>query len=403
MESTQREIYNEAIIPIIESVLEGFNGTVLAYGQTSSGKTHTMVGPSIEDPERQGIIPRMVKTVFEKIENASEDIEFTVKISMIEIYMEKIKDLLDPTKTNLKIHEDKIKGIYIQDVTEMYVGDDLEVYDIMATGNDNRAIGVTDMNKQSSRSHSIFIMTISQRNNSDFSTKTGKLFLVDLAGSEKVGKTNAKGQTLDEAKNINKSLTSLGLVINTLTDGKSSHIPYRDSKLTRVLQESLGGNSKTCLIITCSPSIFNEAETIGTLRFGKRAKQIKNKPKINKEVSVSELKLLLEKLEKTVEERDQKIVALEKSLNQANSQLSQTKSDLVQSKLEWAELKMASDDEKAFQTPQKKEPINQNSEIEVDRSSGSMHESNSFSGGLHIVSSEAKIIQKVEIVQVVEP
>ncbi len=154
----------------------------------------------------------------------------------------------------------------------MYVGDDLEVYDIMATGNDNRAIGVTDMNKQSSRSHSIFIMTISQRNNSDFSTKTGKLFLVDLAGSEKVGKTNAKGQTLDEAKNINKSLTSLGLVINTLTDGKSSHIPYRDSKLTRVLQESLGGNSKTCLIITCSPSIFNEAETIGTLRFGKRAK-----------------------------------------------------------------------------------------------------------------------------------
>ena len=105
-----------------------------------------MVGPDIEDPEKQGIIPRMVKTVFEKIESASEDIEFTVKISMVEIYMEKIKDLLDPTKTNLKIHEDKIKGIYIQDVTEMYVGDDLEVYDIMATGNDNRAIGVTDMN-----------------------------------------------------------------------------------------------------------------------------------------------------------------------------------------------------------------------------------------------------------------
>ena len=193
MDSSQREIYGEAIVPIIESVLEGFNGTVLAYGQTSSGKTHTMVGPDIEDPEKQGIIPRMVKTVFEKIESASEDIEFTVKISMVEIYMEKIKDLLDPTKTNLKIHEDKIKGIYIQDVTEMYVGDDLEVYDIMATGNDNRAIGVTDMNSQSSRSHSIFIMTITQRNSSDFSTKTGKLFLVDLAGSEKVGKTNAKG------------------------------------------------------------------------------------------------------------------------------------------------------------------------------------------------------------------
>jgi kinesin family protein 5 len=172
-------------------------------------------------------------------------------------------------------------------------------------------------------------LTITQRNNADFSTKTGKLFLVDLAGSEKVGKTGAKGQTLDEAKTINKSLTSLGIVINTLTDGKSAHIPYRDSKLTRVLQESLGGNSKTCLIITCSPSIFNEAETISTLRFGKRAKEIKNKPKINKEVSVSELKLLLDKLEKTLEERDKRILNLEKSLITANSSLSLTKQELV--------------------------------------------------------------------------
>jgi len=152
-----------------------------------------MQGPNIEDPDTQGVIPRMVKTVFNRIENASEDIEFTVKISMVEIYNEKIKDLLDPTKTNLKIHEDKVKGIYIQDVTEMYVGDEIEVYEIMETGNDNRAIGVTDMNSQSSRSHSIFMMTVSQRNNFDFSTKTGKLFLVDLAGSEKVGKTNVKG------------------------------------------------------------------------------------------------------------------------------------------------------------------------------------------------------------------
>ena len=142
-------------------------------------------------------------------------------------------------------------------------------------------------------------------------------------------------------------MTSLGLVINALTDGKSTHIPYRDSKLTRVLEESLGGNSKTCLIITCSPSIYNEAETVSTLRFGKRAKQIKNKPKINKEVSVSELKLLLDKLEKTVEDRDQKIQLLEKSLTLANNQLSQTKADLIQSKLEWAELKMQTDEEKS--------------------------------------------------------
>jgi kinesin family protein 5 len=119
-----------------------------------------MQGPDIEDPDLQGVIPRMVKTVFEKIENASEDIEFTVKVSMIEIYMEKIKDLLDPSKTNLKVHEDKVKGLYINDVTETYVGDELEVYEIMKMGNDNRAIGVTDMNSQSSRSHSCFIMTI---------------------------------------------------------------------------------------------------------------------------------------------------------------------------------------------------------------------------------------------------
>lgn len=158
-----------------------------------------------------------------------------MKISMTEIYMEKIKDLLNPAQNNLKIHEDKSRGIYIADVTEEYVGDEDEVYKLMETGNQNRAIGVTDMNSQSSRSHSIFIMTVTQRNNTDFSTKTGKLYLVDLAGSEKVGKTGAKGQTLDEAKGINKSLTSLGLVINALTDGKSTHIPYRDSKLTRVL------------------------------------------------------------------------------------------------------------------------------------------------------------------------
>lgn len=259
-----------------------------------------MQGPDIEDPELQGVIPRMVHTVFDKIETASEDIEFTVKVSMIEIYMEKLKDLLDPSKTNLKVHEDKVKGIYIADATENYVADEQEVYEIMKMGNDNRAIGVTDMNKQSSRSHSIFVLTIHQYNNQDFSSKTGKLFLVDLAGSEKVAKSGAKGQTLDEAKTINKSLTTLGIVINALTDGKSTHVPYRDSKLTRVLQDSLGGNSKTCLIITCSPSIYNEAETISTLRFGKRAKQIKNKPKINKEVSIQELKLLLEKAERDI-------------------------------------------------------------------------------------------------------
>src|SRR3984885_1380645 len=143
-----------------------------------------------------------------------------------------------------------------------------------------------DMNAESSRSHSIFLITIQQRNTETGALKTGNLYLVDLAGSEKVGKTGASGQTLEEAKKINKSLSALGMVINNLTDGKSSHIPYRDSKLTRILQESLGGNSRTTLIINCSPSSYNDAETLSTLRFGMRAKAIKNMARVNAELSV---------------------------------------------------------------------------------------------------------------------
>lgn len=256
--------------------MDGFNGTIFTYGQTASGKTHTMQGPDIEDLELQGIIPRMVRTVFNRIETASENIEFTVKVSMIEIYNERIRDLLDPSKDNLKVHEEKGKGVYVGDVTETYVAEELEVYDIMKLGNKNRAISATNMNEESSRSHSIFILTLTQNNLDDLSCKTGRLYLVDLAGSEKIAKTGATGQTLDEAKKINQSLTTLGKVITALTDKKSSHVPYRESKLTRILSESLGGNSRTCLVITCSPSPYNELETVSTLRFGTRARNIKN-------------------------------------------------------------------------------------------------------------------------------
>ena len=145
-------------------MLEGFNGTIFAYGQTSSGKTHTMQGPNIEDLEMQGIIPRMVRTVFNRIETASENLEFTVKISIVEIYMERIKDLLDPLKDNLKVHEEKGKGVYIADATETYVGDEMEVYDIMKIGTKNRSIRATNMNEESSRSHLIFILTVTQNN-----------------------------------------------------------------------------------------------------------------------------------------------------------------------------------------------------------------------------------------------
>ena len=169
-------------------MLEGFNGTIFAYGQTSSGKTHTMAG--IHDSNtHEGIIPRMVHNVFNQILQAPADIEFTVKVSMIEIYMEKIKDLIIPTKVNLNVREDKNKGLYIEDLSEYYVISHEEVMEIMKVGEENRATGSTNMNEHSSRSHSIFIMTIHQTNVKDLTAKTGKLYLVDLAGSEKISKT----------------------------------------------------------------------------------------------------------------------------------------------------------------------------------------------------------------------
>merc|ERR1712194_419597 len=187
-------------------------------------------------------------------------IEFLVKVSIVEIYNERIRDLLDPKKDNLKVHEDKARGVFIGEVTESYVGCENEIFDAMRAGHYNRSMAVTNMNEHSSRSHLIFMLTVEQKNLHDRSVKVGKLHLVDLAGSEKVAKTGASGERLDEAKNINRSLSALGNVINALTDKKSTHVPYRDSKLTRVLQESLGGNAKTSLIITCSPSNFNEQE-----------------------------------------------------------------------------------------------------------------------------------------------
>mmetsp|Transcript_16437 Transcript_16437/g.27876 ORF Transcript_16437/g.27876 Transcript_16437/m.27876 type:complete len:218 (+) Transcript_16437:362-1015(+) len=217
-----------------------------------------MQGPNIDDVELQGIIPRMVRTVFNRIETSSQNIEFSVKVSMCEIYNERIRDLFNPQKDNLKIHEERTKGVYIQGITENWVGDENEVYQLMKLGNSNRSITATNMNAESSRSHSMFVLTLIMNNVEDGSCKTGKLSLVDLAGSEKISKTGAQGQTLEEAKNINKSLTTLGKVIVALTDKKISHIPYRESKLTRILSESLGGNSKTCLIITCSPHPFND-------------------------------------------------------------------------------------------------------------------------------------------------
>ncbi|KAJ9085257.1 hypothetical protein DSO57_1015849 [Entomophthora muscae] len=241
--------------------------------------------------------------------------EYTVNVSYMEIYMERIRDLLNPRNDNLPIHEEKNRGVYVKGLMEIYVSSIEEVYQVMRQGSSSRAVAHTNMNAESSRSHSIFVVTISQKNLLDGgSIKTGKLYLVDLAGSEKVGKTGASGQTLEEAKKINKSLSSLGMVINALTDGKSSHVPYRDSKLTRILQESLGGNSRTTLIINCSPAAYNVSETLSTLRFGMRAKKIRNRAKINQDLSPAELKALLKKAKAQVLTFSQYIHHLEREL-----------------------------------------------------------------------------------------
>jgi kinesin family member 5 len=315
MSSRQSEVFEFSIRSTVDDILKGYNGTVFAYGQTGAGKSYTMMGADIDDAEQKGIIPRIVEQIFASIMASPPNIEYTVKVGYMEIYMERIRDLLRPENDNLPIHEEKSRGVYVKELTELYVATVEEVYEVMRRGALARAVAATNMNQESSRSHSIFVVTITQRDVSTGSAKSGQLFLVDLAGSEKVGKTGASGQTLEEAKKINKSLSALGMVINSLTDGKSTHIPYRDSKLTRILQESLGGNSRTTLIINCSPSSYNDSETVSTLRFGVRAKSIKNKAKVNAELSVTELKIIVKKAQTQIATLESHAASLESEIS----------------------------------------------------------------------------------------
>ncbi|EPZ33429.1 Kinesin, motor region domain-containing protein [Rozella allomycis CSF55] len=272
--------------PIIESVLAGYNGTIFAYGQTGTGKTHTMEGDK-DDESMRGVIPNAIIHIFNYInENAATGSKFLVRASFLEIYNEDVYDLLANQETKLELRERSDIGVYVKNLSSFVVNSVEEMYKLMTVGNRNRSVGSTMMNARSSRSHSIFTITVEMSfKNADGQEhiKVGKLNLVDLAGSERQSKTGATGERLKEATRINLSLSALGNVISALVDGRSKHIPYRDSKLTRLLQDSLGGNSKTLMIATLSPASYNYDETLSTLRYASRAKNIKNKPKVNED------------------------------------------------------------------------------------------------------------------------
>ncbi|KAJ1401105.1 P-loop containing nucleoside triphosphate hydrolase protein [Ochromonadaceae sp. CCMP2298] len=281
----QKHIYDTCAAGVVDSVLNGYNGTIFAYGQTGAGKTHTMEGKP--DPKQmRGIIPNSFQHIFEATASNTQNQQYLVRASYLEIYNEEIRDLLskDP-KTSLELKENIDSGVYVKDLTSFVVKNVAEIDHVMQAGKKNRSTGATLMNMTSSRSHSIFTIVV-ECGESDARgdhIRVGKLNLVDLAGSERQSKTGATGDRLKEANKINLSLTALGNVITALVDAKSSHIPYRDSKLTRLLQNSLGGNAKTVMCANCGPADYNFDETISTLRYANRAKNIKNKPKINED------------------------------------------------------------------------------------------------------------------------
>ena len=301
-DSSQVQVYENTARAAVLSVLEGYNATLLAYGQTGTGKTFTMEGFKYNstDPQR-GIVPRASEEIFRFIESSqSANATFMVRASYLQIYNEYISDLLKPERGILQIREEKRRGVFVEGLSEWAVRSPADICSLMQKGETTRATASTKMNDVSSRSHAVFIiivehMVVEGDSQEGQEITVGKLNLVDLAGSERVRVTGATGKRLEESKKINQSLSALGNVIAALTDTKPrTHVPYRDSKLTRLLEDSLGGNCKTTMMAMISPAEDAFGESLSSIKFANRAKNIRNIPKINADI---DQKTLLRKYE----------------------------------------------------------------------------------------------------------
>eukprot|EP00803_Ostreobium_quekettii_P006941 evm.model.scf_4305.1 EVM.evm.TU.scf_4305.1 scf_4305:629-4013(-) len=305
-ESDTATIYRESFFPLISNVVAGFNATLLAYGQTSSGKTFTIQGGPTGGP---GVIPLAVRDVFAAIaENTNR--EFLVRVSYMELYNENVNDLLEPESKNLPIHESQERGVHVSGLHEVIVMSAKEVHKWLRFGEKNKHLGGTLMNECSSRSHTVFRMVVESRETSaepgkqiEDAVRVSTLTMVDLAGSERLNKTGSEGLRMREGTAINKSLLNLGIVIQQLAT-KASVVSYRDSKLTRILQPSLGGNALTCILCCMTPCTSHLEEGLNTLRFALRAKKVVNNAIVNEVLSDE---ALLKRQAKQIEELQRKL------------------------------------------------------------------------------------------------
>uniref|UniRef100_A0A7S1N5X8 Kinesin-like protein n=1 Tax=Eutreptiella gymnastica TaxID=73025 RepID=A0A7S1N5X8_9EUGL len=346
----QDEVYDCVGRPMLQDALEGYNVTLFAYGQTGSGKTFSIQGPAgkgIVDDDFAGLVPRFCKDLLSVAQESLEmDATLSIKIalSMIEIYNEKVRDLLETRKSkndplsDLEIHETKDKKIYVEGLSLHTVTNYNRFVSLMQRGLANRQVSETNMNEHSSRSHSILQIYLAQTHDPprpDAKDVESVINIVDLAGSERQGKTQSTGERFEESKKINHSLMMLGRALNTFSDGKAEYVPLRESKLTRLLSESFGGNARTWMLACVSPSAYNYHESMSTLQYAQNAKAIVNKAKVNAMQEKLELKQLQQKygsLEKLFDAEREKTRQLQLELQQRGEVIHQLQTELAESK-----------------------------------------------------------------------